>query len=86
VQEKVIYACVWAGSDVGTVSVHAPYNLCLRLLFELASQILVPFPSGASSRFDHLNLPCKSGTGYTIKSHVQRHAASTTSVMVCLTC
>lgn len=81
-QEKVIYVCVWAGKDVDELSMHPPYNLCLRLLHELTTDIIIPAPANILNVFDAQSKPTNVGTGFTIKCSVERHAARTTTVKV----
>ena len=76
-----MYVGVWAGQDVQDLNMHPPYNLCLRLLLELTSHVLVLPPSGGADVFDPQALPCNTGTGYTVKCAVKRHAASNTIVL-----
>ena len=81
-QDRTVYVAVWAGERVQDINMHPPYNLCLRLLFELTSNILVLSSGKDFDTFDPQALPCNTGTGYSVKCAVKRHAASNTLVMV----
>lgn len=63
---------------------HAPYNLCLRLLHEVTANIIIPAPANAAEIFDVNNKPCNTGIGLTMRAELRRHAAKTTTVEVCL--
>lgn len=81
-QDRTVYVAVWAGDCVQDINMHPPYNLCLRLLFELTSNILVLPTVKDLDTFDPQALPCNTGTGYSVKCAVKRHAASNTLVVV----
>lgn len=90
-----MYIAAWAAPDVTTLELHPPYNLFLRLLIELCSDIVVlPGPvcvaepgcgnaaALAARTFDPEALPCSTGTGYTSDCKVVMQTASNTEVQV----
>ena len=94
-QNRIMYVTAWAGEDVAISELHPPYNLLLRLLFELCSDIVVqPGPvvigdpdagdaaAVAQATFDPEELPCSTGTGFTSDCKVVLQTASNTTVEV----
>ena len=77
-----MYVAIWAGGRIQETNMHPPYNLCLRLLLELTSHVLVLPPLRDMATFDATALPCNAGTGYSRKCAVKRHAANNTLVIV----
>lgn len=76
-----MYVAAWAGPEVEKVQVHAPFNLCLRLLIELCNSVVIAL-SGVES-FDESKKPFQSGEGITEDFAVQEQTSSTTIVEVC---
>lgn len=76
-----MYVAAWAGSDVEKVKMHAPFNLCLRLLIELCDCVVIPMSNAET--FDESKKPFQSGEGITEDFAVQEQTSSTTAVEVC---
>jgi hypothetical protein len=75
-----MYVAAWAGAEVHDVQMHAPFNLCLRLLIELCDCVVITLSDAAS--FDESKKPFQSGEGITEDFAVQEHTSSTTQVAV----
>jgi hypothetical protein len=79
-QEEPAIVFIWAGKDVEELTMHPPFNLSLRLLVEMASEVLVV--TGADKDFKPELKPFATGKGHTERYSVQRHAAANTAVTV----
>lgn len=79
-QDAKIYVAAWAGAEVMEIQMHAPFNLCLRLLMELCDSIVIPVSDAAS--FDESKKPFQSGEGITEDFAVQEQTSSKTMVEV----
>lgn len=76
-----MYIAAWAGRDVEKVQMHAPFNLCLRLLIEICDAVVIPLSDAAS--FDELKKPFQSGEGITVDFAVEEQTSSKTALKVC---
>jgi hypothetical protein len=77
-----VFVCVWPGDDMARQTMHPPFNLCVRLLLELACDVLVPVSAKAAAALDMAHTPFSTGTGYVQKFSVQKRTAQHTGVRV----